>query len=309
MKFAFLMAALLAISAGATLAQNTPGSSAAGPIDSVERLGEALFSDPLLSGDRQTSCATCHKPELLFTDGIPRPTGGLKRIMGGRNTPTLLGVGGLTHFFWDGGVASLEIQAGRVLRSPIELDRNIPELLNDLNGVARYREASQRLFGTPVTEAVITSSLAQFQRTLRRRDTPYDLFLAGDTKALQGEALEGYRLFSGKAGCAQCHAGPDLTDSGFHTLGVPPDGPLRDDWGRYGITKDPQDMHKFKTPTLKGVTHTAPYMHNGGMVTLEDVLRFKNNGCGSDPNLSPHCRPLGLSPAERSAILAFLQTL
>ena len=306
---AFLLAALsLPATAGRLEAQGQAREGTA-PIDSVERFGEALFFDPLLSGDRETSCATCHKPELLFTDGIPRPTGGLKRIMGGRNTPTLLGVGELTHFFWDGGVTSLEVQAGRVLRSPIELERKIPELIDDLNGIPRYREASQRLFGTPVTETAITSSLAQFQRTLRRRDTPYDRFLAGDAQALRGEALDGYRLFSGKAGCAQCHTGPDLTDGGFHNLGVPPDGPLRDDWGRYGITKVPSDMHQFKTPTLKGISQTAPYMHNGGFATLEDVLRFKNEGCGKDANLSPHCNPLDLSPGEISAILAFLRAL
>ena len=303
-----LSAALLLtiVGRGAAQAQQQRGDV---PVDSIERLGEALFFEPLLSGDRQTTCATCHKPELLFTDGFARPTGGRKRIMGGRNTPTLLGVADLTHFFWDGGVTSLEVQAGRVLRSPIELDRNMEELIEDLNAVPRYRGASQVLSGTSITEQVITSSLAAFQRTLQRRDTPYDRFIAGDSSALQGTALRGYKLFAGKAGCSQCHSGADLTDSGFHTLGVPPDGPLRDDWGRFGITKDRADMHKFKTPTLKGIALTAPYMHNGVFATVEEVLRFKNAGCGQDANLSPQCRPLGLSDAELAEILAFLKAL
>jgi cytochrome c peroxidase len=278
-------------------------------IDSAEKLGEALFSDPLLSFNRQMSCATCHQPGRMFTDGIKRPVGGSKRIEGGRNTPTLFGVGDASSFFWDGGITSLEAQAIRVIRSPIELDRNLPDLLEDLNGNTLYGEASQRLFGSPLTEEMIATSIAQYERTLRRRDTPYDRFLGGDSQALTGNTLEGYRLFFGKAGCAQCHNGLDLTDYSFHNLGVPPDGPLHDDWGRYGITKVPEEMHQFKTPTLKGVAYTAPYMHNGVFDTLEDVLTFKNRGCGKDPNLSPECRPLNLTSAEVSVIIEFLKTL
>jgi cytochrome c peroxidase len=309
-KILLLAAAGLVLFAGEIAGQPTgQETQQVARIDSAEKFGEALFSDPLLSFNHQMNCATCHKPERMFTDGIKRPVGGSKHIEGGRNTPTLLGVGDAASFFWDGGITSLEAQAIRVIRSPIEMDRNLKDLLEDLNENVWYREASQRLFGSPVTEEVIATSLARYERTLRRRDTLYDRFLGGDSQALTGNALVGYRLFSGKAGCAQCHNGRDLTDHGFHNLGVPSDGPLHDDWGRYGITKAPEDMHKFKTPTLKGVAYTAPYMHNGVFETLEEVLAFKNRGCGKDPNLSPHCRPLNLTAIEVFAIIEFLRTL
>ena len=278
-------------------------------IDSVEKLGEAFFFDQSFSFNGEMSCGSCHQPERMFTDGLKRPTGGRRSIEGGRNTPTLLGVGKLPSYFWDGGVTTLEEQALRPITSPIELDRNFEELLEELNRIPLYRRASQRLFGHAVTKEVIATSLARYQRTLQRRTTPYDRFLEGDSKALSGKVLQGYRLFSGKAGCAHCHSGPDLTDFDFHNLGVPPDGPLRDDWGRYGITKDPQDMHKFKTPTLKAVAYTAPYMHNGVFESLDEVLAFKNQGCGDDTNLSRYCLPLNLGPAEIAAILAFLRIL
>ena len=278
-------------------------------IDSVEKLGEAFFFDPSFSFDGEMSCGSCHQAQRMFVDGLKRPTGGRKRIEGGRNTPTLFGVGSLPSYFWDGGVTSLEQQALRPITSPIELDRNLEELLEELNRTPLYRKASQRLFGHPITQEVIAASLARYQRTLQRRTTPYDRFLEGDSQALSGRVLEGYRLFSGKAGCTHCHTGQDLTDADFHNLGVPADGPLRDDWGRYGITKDPRDMHKFKTPTLKAVAHTAPYMHNGVFERLEEVLAFKNQGCGHDENLSRNCLPLGLSAEEITAILEFLRIL
>ena len=287
----------------------TEGPAWTSEIDSVEKLGEAFFFDPGFSFNGELSCGSCHQPQRMFTDGLKRPTGGRKRIEGGRNTPTLFGVGQLPSYFWDGGVTTLEEQALRPTTSPIELDRNLEEMLEQLNQTPLYRKASQRLFGHTITKEVIATSLARYQQTLQRRTTPYDRFLEGDSKALSGKVLEGYRMFSGKAGCTHCHTGQDLTDADFHNLGVPPDGPLRDDWGRYGITKDPQDMHKFKTPTLKAVTYTAPYMHNGVFETLEEVLAFKNQGCGDDTNLSRYCLPLNLSPVEIAAILAFIRIL
>ncbi len=283
--------------------------SGAAEIESVETLGERFFFDPGFSFNGEMSCGSCHQPQRMFTDGLRRPTGGRQHIEGGRNTPTLLGVDRLPSLFWDGGVATLEQQALRPITSPIEMDRNLEELLEELNQVPAYREASQRFFGTAVTAEVIATSLARFQRTLQRRDTPYDRFLAGDRKALSGRALAGYQLFSGKAGCSECHSGSDLTDAAFHNLGVPPDGPLRDDWGRYGITKNPDDMHQFKTPALKGVADTAPYLHNGVFDTLPEVLEFKNRGCGADQNLSLACRPLHLTSQELTALIEFLNIL
>ena len=278
-------------------------------IDSLEKLGEMFFFDPIFSFNGKTSCGSCHQPRRMFTDGVRRPTGGRKHIEGGRNTPTLLGVARLPNLSWDGGIATLDQQALRPITSPIEMDRDLEELLREVNQVPSYRETSQRLFGSAITKEMIATSLAQYMRTLERQDTPYDSLLAGESTALSGKVLEGYRLFSGKAGCIECHSGSDLTDAGFHNLGVPPDGPLRDDWGRYGITKHEEDRHKFKTPTLKGAAHTAPYMHNGVFDTLGEVLEFKNQGCGTDDNLSPSCRPLHLTPTEVTAIIEFLRVL
>ena len=295
-------------------------------------LGKKLFFDRRLSGDGTMSCATCHAPESGFADALPislsYPT-----TRNWRNSPGLVNVAWRKTLFRDGRASSLEEQALFPMMSPFEMNRNPDYLEEVLKTVPSYVEAFRSVFGGEITRQRVARAIAAFERTLLSRDTPLDRHLRGDPGALSARQRAGLDLFLGKAGCVACHNGPNLEDGKFHRLGVPEDPrtkddprvlatarfvgkvsgfpdyrTLREDPGRFLVTKDPADWKAFATPPLREVSSTAPYMHNGALGTLQEVIDFFDRGGGDDPKKSPLLRPLGLSREEKESLREFLAT-
>jgi cytochrome c peroxidase len=293
-------------------------------------LGKKLFFDRRLSGDGTMSCATCHDPETGYSDGLAislsYPT-----TKNWRNSPGLVNAAYRKTLFWDGRAASLEEQALFPMMSPFEMNRNLDYVEEVLATVPEYVEAFRKIFGGEITRQRVSMAIAAFERTLVSRDTPLDRFLRGEKDALTPRQLAGYGLFTGKAGCAACHGGENLTDERFHNLGVPEDPKatedprvlatarfvgkvsgfpeyrtLTGDPGRFLVTKAPEDWKAFVTPPLREVARTPPYMHNGSLSSLEEVIDFFDRGGGADPKKSPLLKPLGLSKEEKEALRDFL---
>ena len=295
-------------------------------------LGRKLFFDRRLSGDGTMSCATCHDPGTGFADALPTSLS-YPTTRNWRNSPGLVNVAYRERLFHDGRATSLEEQALFPMMSPFEMNRNLDYLEEVLKTVPAYVDAFRSVFGGEITRQRVAMAIAAFERTLLSRDTPLDRHLRGETGALSARQRTGLALFLGKAGCATCHNGPNLTDERFHNLGVPQDPKekgdprilatvrfvgkvsgfpdyrtLREDPGRFLVTKDPADWKAFATPPLREVAATAPYMHNGALPTLEAVIEFYDRGGGGDPKKSPLLRPLGLSREEKGSLREFLAT-
>lgn len=290
-------------------------------------LGKKLFFDRRLSGDGTMSCASCHIPDKAFTDGaeisLSYPT-----TRNFRNAPTLINVAYAKYLFWDGRAESLEEQAEFPIMSPFEMNQNLDYLVEEIRMVKEYREEFKKIFGQDVNLELIKKAIAAFERTLVSRDAPIDRYLRGDRDALSEEAKKGLELFQGKARCIECHSGAYLTDHKFHALMVPenpkykeedkfvitrryvakinkyPDYMnIKEDLGRYFKTRKKEDYKAFKTPTLREVAKTAPYMHNGVFQSLDEVIDFFNKG-GGDGNKV--LKPLNLTEDEKKALKTFL---
>ena len=269
-------------------------------------LGKLLFFDPRLSGDNTMSCATCHVPEKAFGDGLPRSKGVSGNELA-RNTPGLLNTGFYASYFWDGRSESLEEQALLPIESPEEMNQDLAALERELSQVQGYVERFQQVFDADVTREGIAKALAAFQRTLNTQPSLLDRYLAGDESALSESAQRGMQLFVGEAGCVQCHRGPLLSDGKFYRLGIGP----RDE-GRAKTSGKSEDRGRFRTPSLRNVAQTAPYMHDGSLKTLDDVVAFYYRGISTTPQdgLRPDIEPLlGQSFSEISDLVAFLQSL
>lgn len=271
-------------------------------------LGLRLFFDPRLSGDNQTSCASCHIPSLAFTDGRPVAIGRNGRALS-RNTPTLLQSANNTSQFWDGRVRTLEEQALEPISHSDEMNQDLEHLVPELEKDPDYPRLFQEAFGTPITLKGVAEAIADFERTLLARSSPFDRYLTGDRSAISGEAVRGMEIFQTKGQCAFCHKGLDFTDHEFHNIGVPESNPQNPDLGRYLVTKKKEDRGAFKTPMLRNIAQTAPYMHNGSIKTLEDVVVFYNKGGGKNSNLDPAMQRLGLSETEQQNLVAFMKAL
>lgn len=269
-------------------------------------LGKQLFFDPRLSGDNRMSCATCHLPDKAFGDGLARGKGHAGKTLT-RNTPTVLNVGFYERYLWDGRAKSLEEQALGPIKSPDEMHQDLAELERELNAVPGYVVQFQKLFGTEVAREGIAKSLAAFQRTLVTKPAPFDRYLAGDEAALSPEARHGLELFEGTAGCVRCHQGPLLSDNQFYRLGL-----ASQDLGLGGVTDKKEDRGKFRTPSLRNIAQTGPYMHDGSKKTLTEVVEFYYRGVpskGAD-GLPIDVQPLqGQSFSEIAALVAFLESL
>jgi cytochrome c peroxidase len=269
-------------------------------------LGKQLFFDPRLSGDNTVSCVTCHLPDKAFADGLPKAKGaGGKPLT--RNTPSLINVGYYTHYFWDGRARSLEEQALFPIQSGEEMNQNLEELEKELNAIPGYVAQFRSVFGTPPIRSSIAKALAAFERTLMSRNSPFDRHLAGDNNALSEEAKRGWELFRGDAGCIRCHNGATFSDGKFYRLGT-----TFTDKGRGAITGDKRAQFAFRTPSLRDVARTAPYLHDGSLATLTQVVEFYYRGVptGSADGLPLDVTPLlGQSYSEVSAIVAFLESL
>lgn len=269
-------------------------------------LGRQLFFDPILSSDGSRSCASCHQPGRYFADGRRVPVG-IHDRRGSRNVPTLLNVAYGRSFFWDGRAATLEEQVLEPIQAPSELGSDLSELVGRLEGRPDLRAAFRDAFRYgAVSPRNLARALASYLRTLRSGDAPIDRYLAGDTTALSTAARRGFRLFVGRANCGVCHLAPLFTDHRFHNTGVSWGS---DDPGRAAVTGRDEDRGAFKTPGLRNVAHTAPYMHDGSLATLEKVIEHYDGGGTSNPYLDEEIEPLGLSDAEKRELIAFLRAL
>lgn len=285
----------------------------------VVELGSTMFFDPRLSRGDRISCATCHKPELGFGDGLVLSKGVHGNVLQ-RHTPHLVNLGAATSFFWDGRASSLEEQALMPIENPDEMDMPIDLLVVKLAAVPEYAAAFQRLYPERgLCGETIASALAAFQRTLVSQNSSFDRYMHGDRSALDAGALRGLGLFEGRAGCTRCHQGHDLTDRDFHNTGVVTDDLGRQALDRAGLTREFQirpypffATHKaFKTPSLRNVSLTAPYFHDGSKATLQDVVRFYDKG-GDSPDSrgrSLEVRPLNLTDEEVADLVSFLEAL
>jgi cytochrome c peroxidase len=273
----------------------------------VIELGKTLFFDPRLSGNNEISCATCHDPNKGYGDDQPT----LSLYNGGygkRNSPTIINSGYYETNFWDGRANSLEEQALGPIQNPNEMNQTLNELIVELKGIKGYEERFKTAFGEGVTDKNIAKALAAFERLVVVNNTPYDRFLQGNTTALNQQELRGLSLFTGKAMCNICHNGQNLSDNKFYNIGI-----NTDDEGRFAVTKDEKDLGRIRTPGLYGITHTAPYMRDGSIATLEGVIDYYDRGGDDHPNKSyfmdRFMGPIGLSKEEKADLLAFLKTL
>lgn len=272
-------------------------------------LGRRLFFDPVLSRTKDRACAWCHAPAAAFAD--PRRSAfslGVGLGVTTRNSPVLVNLVYGDLFMWDGRSISLEDQALSPLLSPLEMDMTVQEVIDRLTADSVYVRFFRQAFGgSGITSQTVTQALATYQRTLISRDSPFDRWRAGDSTALSPAAKRGAALFSGgKAGCARCHAPPLFTDHGFHNIGL---DAVTTDAGRSDITNNPSDAGKFKTPTLRNIAESNPYMHDGRFNSLQEVIEHYNRGGEPHANRDLRIRPLGLTPGEILDLTEFLHAL
>jgi len=274
-----------------------------------EVLGKMLYFDPRLSGSNWISCATCHNPGLGWGDGLPRTIGdGQKEL--GRHAPTVINSGYFALQMWDGRKKTLEDQASGPIGAAGEMNQDYGELIRELQALPDYVNRFDKVFGKNALNIEnISKAIATFERSVISKNAPYDKYWAGDKQAMSASAVRGMDLFFGKGKCGICHNGPVFTDSGFHNIGVKAAGPLKVDLGRYNETKDDFDKGGFKTPGLRDISRSAPYMHNGTESTLEEVISFYNRGGDVKDNISPFITPLELSKQEEKDLVAFLKAL
>ncbi len=275
--------------------------------DAKVRLGAQLYFDTRLSADRTISCATCHDPKTGWANHNPTDTG-IGGQVGGRNSGTIIDAAYMTFQFWDGRAGSLEEQALGPIHNPIEMGETLENVVRKLNAIPGYREEFQRVFGTDATTDGIAKAIAAFERTVISGPSPFDRYIGGDEKAMSPAAIRGMEIFNGKGHCSPCHSGPMFSDQGFHNLGVGTDA-AEPDIGREKITQDPADRGRFKTPGLRNVALTSPYLHTGSEKTLMDVVEFYNRGGIQNPNLDPMMLPLQLTQGEKQDLVAFLEAL
>jgi cytochrome c peroxidase len=300
-------------------------------------LGRMLFFENRLSGDDGFSCAKCHDPEKAFTDGLALSKG-YPGTMYFRNAKTVMNVREMEFVYWDGRLSGKDLPT--LVRDHIAeshfMNADGRLVSERLRQVPYYERTFREVFGTEPRYGGILKAVAAFLRTLNSENVPFDRFLDGDRSAISQTAKDGYELFRGKAGCANCHSGRLLTDGEFHNTGVPMNdeiftepmrhivfrrffktigvagyGDLAKDVGRYAVTKNAADRGAFLTPSLREVGRTAPYMHNGMLKTLGDVVDFYNQGGGEGPPALRRSvlRALGLTTHEKKALVEFLETL
>ena len=296
MSGASLLAVVLVIPLGLDLYMPVPENN---PL-TEERitLGRRLFRDRRLSRDQSLSCASCHDPGRAFSTARPLSVGVFGR-QGRRNVPALVNRGYGRAFFWDARITSLEEQVLRPIQDPNEMDLTLAE-------------ASTRV-GLPVAD--ISRALASYVRSILSGNAPFDRFINGDRKALSTDQQAGLQVFRGKGNCTACHVGPTFSDERLHNTGIawqPSAGPGRgtyQDDGRFTVTGKEVDRGLFKTPTLREVARTSPYMHDGSLATLDDVVKFYDEGGRPNPTIDPEIRPLELTVEQKRTLVAFLKSL
>lgn len=271
-------------------------------------LGKQLFFDGRLSKNGQVPCASCHLPATGFAD-VRQVSIGVGGAIGDRQAPTVFNTAFNPLQFWDGRAGSLEEQVLGPIQDQDEMAETIENVVKKVGKIKGYQQQFRAVFGTEVNMQGIAEAIAAYERTVVSTNSSFDKYVLGDTKAMDESAVRGMVLFKGKARCILCHNGPNFTDNRFYNLGVPQVGPRKEDVGRYDVTRMEHDKGAFKTPTLRSIAETAPYMHDGAFKTLEEVVDFLDQGGGSNPNLSALIKPLGLTNEEKAELVAFLKAL
>jgi len=297
--------------------ENNPYSSA------KKNLGKFLFFDGRLSKTGQIACASCHHPELAWTDNIMRSIGH-NRQNNSRNSMTIKNVAFAKTLFWDGRAASLEEQASMPISDPKEMNTHIDIAVENINKIASYKPWFKDAFGDEeVTADRIFKAIATFERTQVSRNSKFDKFIKGKKEVFTDEEVLGMHLFRTKARCINCHNTAYFSDNQFHNDGQTLFGSKNEDFGRYNKTKLKEDIGKFKTPTLREVSNTGPWMHHGHFLSLLDIVFLYNLGNPAPiqkrylgtprdsliPTTSPIIKKLNLSKEEISAVVAFIKTL
>jgi cytochrome c peroxidase len=274
-------------------------------------LGKKLFNEPLLSGNNTQSCASCHMSKFAFTDD-QRFSKGINGSLGTRNSMPLINLLWAPKLFWDGRASTLEEQALEPVTNPIEMHETWPNAVDKLQVHPEYPELFKKAFGTTtITRELVTKAIAQFERTLISANSKYDKWLRNEVD-LTPEELRGYDLFfTEKADCFHCHGNILFTDNLFHNNGL---DAFPSDKGLGGVTGKSGDNGRFKTPTLRNLVFTAPYMHNGRFNTLEDVVEFYSSGIKFSATIDPLMKNVNmggvqLTTEEKQDLVAFLKTL
>lgn len=280
-------------------------------------LGRQLFFDPRLSSSKNVACVSCHHPDTGWADGKTVSQGHELTPLE-RNTPTILGATFQKQLMWDGRSDSLENQALLPIANEKEMHGVFADVEKTLNDIPEYRASFKQIFGEDkITLKLVGKAIATFERTIVPGRSRFDAFLSGKYNALSNEQILGLHLFRTKARCINCHNGPTFSDGQFHNEGLTYYGRKFQDLGLYNITKKPEDVGKFRTPTLRNVTRTAPYMHNG-LFEIEGVINIYNAGMPNEkvdkadplaPKKSPLLKPLQLTATEKAALLAFMSAL
>lgn len=269
-------------------------------------LGRRLFYDPHLSRTDEVACASCHTQENAFADPR-RVSEGVEGRVGARNAPPLFNLAWNTSFFWDGNAPTLEQQVIGPIVNPLEMDMRIDEVVRRVAADASYVRQFEAAFRRAPDPEGVTKAIASFMRTMVSGESRYDRFQRGDTTALTEAERRGKELFfSERAECFHCHVGFNLTNNGFHNNGARPDDA---DVGRERITERVSDRGKFKVPSLRNVAVTAPYMHDGSLATLEEVVEHYAKGGQGHPNTDPTIHPLALTSEDKADLVAFLRSL
>lgn len=269
-------------------------------------LGKMLFFDPLLSRSRTVSCATCHNPSLSWGDGLARAVGEDPKGLPLRS-PTLIDVAFTEPLGWDGKFRDIESVTFGPITGRANMNLTESELIDRLSTTPAYVDAFASAYGdSAITRLRIEAALATFERTIVGDETPFDRWIAGDETAISASAKRGFTLFNGKAHCSDCHSGPSFTDGSFQDIGTAKDN----DIGRGRLFPTSQKLrYAFKTPTLRNVAQRAPYMHDGSVATLEEVIELYEQGGIDRPSRSPSIKRLSLRAEEKTELVAFLQTL
>ena len=285
-------------------------------------LGKMLFFDPKLSGSNQVSCSSCHDPEMGWTDRRKVSLGN-NHLEGTRNTQSLYNSAERKSFFWDGRAITLEDQANGPLTAFHEMDMDLSKLSEKISQYKGYKQLFKDAFNDEtVTNDRIAEALASFQKTIKSQPSRFDRFIDGDYKSLTDQEIYGMHLFRTKARCMNCHNGQYLTDESFHNIGLTYYKRKFEDLGRYEITKNVEDVGKFKTPSLRDLLNTRPWMHNGFFDDLDGLINLYNSGMHmidptsekklADP-LYPYTdsllQPLNLTSEEKLALKSFLEAL
>jgi len=281
------------------------------PTEVRTQLGKKLYFDPRLSGDGNMSCATCHNPLFGWSDGLPLAKGFKSQILG-RASPTIVNSAYNTIQMWDGRKVSLEDQAIAPMEAELEMHTDVPKLIEFLNKSKEYKSAFDRAYpGEGINTLTISKAIASFERTIISNDSPFDRWVKGDVNAMSDKQVKGFEVFTdaNKGNCTICHMPPNFTDNGFHNIGLTSFGKPEPDMGRFNQRAVKLMRGAFKTPTLRDITLTAPYFHDGSATSLVDVIEHYVKGGEVKTNLSPGIKPLNLNEQEKQELIAFLKAL